>query len=175
MFLRTPKCPMELEGKQCLSSEVAGAYPPSPVNLPTAHEISPAPGGSSAPWFFGLESITYSLLACPAPLGIRTSTELSLSHLFSAGSLGTLNRSEPPLAPRSCLANSQYSVSAVGREQGFPVPVRPLETSLYWALHGRPHPPPQKRQNSHLPKMSASLFCPIFVFISKTSPAFFFL
>lgn len=28
MFLRTPKCPMELEGKQCLSAEVAGAYPP---------------------------------------------------------------------------------------------------------------------------------------------------
>lgn len=54
------------------------------------------------------------------------------------------------------------------------MPVRPLETSLYWALHGHPHPPPQKRQKSHLPKVSASLFCPIFVFISKTSPAFFF-
>ena len=138
----------------------------------------PAQEAAQLPGSLGWRAAPTRFLACPAPLGIRTSIELSLSHLFSAGSPGTLNRPEPPLAPRSCLANLQYSVSAVGREQGFPVPVHPLETSLYWALHGRPTPaphPPQERQNSCLPKVSASLFCPIFVFDKQDLlPSFFF-
>ena len=139
----------------------------------------PAQEAAQLPGSLGWRAAATRFLACPAPLGIRTSIELSRSHLFSAGSPVTLNQPEPPLAPRSCLANLQYSVSAVGREQGFPVLMHLLERSLCWVLHGCPYScNPMSLRGGRIP---TCLKCPLHFFvqslflISKTSsPALIF-
>lgn len=101
--------------------------------------------------------------------------EFRFSHLF----FRYIKQSEPPHAPRSCLSKLQYSVSAVGREQGFPVLMHLLERSLCWVLNGCPYSRnPMSLRRGRTP---TCLKCPLHFFvqslflISKTSsPALIF-
>lgn len=80
----------------------ASTSTPRPVNLLKAQKISPAPGGSSVAWFFRLQGIIYWFSPHVQPLwALEPPAEFRFSQLF----FRYIKQSEPPPAPRSCLAN----------------------------------------------------------------------
>lgn len=69
VFVELQSVPRNLEGNGARLLRGRGPAPPSPANLLKARAVSPAPGGSSSPWFLGLEGCCLLILGMWGPAG----------------------------------------------------------------------------------------------------------